>query len=365
MVFRSVVVFACLVAAWALAGHAAEFVFRDAIPGRGFAFPADHGKHPDFRTEWWYFTGNLESEKGQWGFQLTFFRRGLFQDEGAGKSAWRVRDLYPAHFALTDAARGRFFHTDLLSREGPGLAGAAQDDLDVYVKNWSARRTGDVFEIIASSGAHMLELTLAPQKPPVLHGDRGYSRKGDSESQASYYYSFTRLKAQGTLSFEGAVHRVTGHAWMDHEFGSSILQQDQVGWDWFSLQLDDGSELMVFRLRKKDGSSERPSGTLIPREGPAVDLTHERLVIQPTGSWASTKTKAVYPSGWKIEIPGRGIKLDVQPLIQDQELETGRSTQVVYWEGAAQVRGESGGKPVRGRGYVELTGYAHSMSGRL
>jgi predicted secreted hydrolase len=356
---------ACLVVLSVVPTRAAESQFQDAVPGRVFAFPRDHGKHPDFQTEWWYFTGNLDSENHSWGFQLTFFRRGLVREPVRKGSAWAVRDLYPAHFALTDVTRGQFFHTDLLSREGPGLAGAGSEDLNVFVKNWTGARQGETILLKAQKDKYALDVSLTAEKPPVLHGDSGFSRKGDSEKQASYYYSMTRLKVQGTITFDGQIRQVTGYAWMDHEFGSAILSENQVGWDWFSLQLDDGSELMAFHLLKKDGTFERPFGTFVSKQGETVSLGDDSIIIVPIGTWVSPRTGTKYPSGWKLEIPGKKISLEVTPLMHDQELVTGRSTAVTYWEGAVSVKGLTDGKPVSGRGYVELTGYAHSMAGRL
>jgi len=339
--------------------------FSQAVPGRLFAFPKDHGKHPDFLTEWWYFTGNLESKTGRWGFQLTFFRRSLVKVPPTRRSQWTVRDLYPAHFALTDISNRRFFHTELISREGPGLASAARDDLHVRVRDWSAARQGEQIRINVRERDYSLNLKLVSGKPPVLHGHGGYSRKSDSEGQASYYYSLTRLLASGTVTFQGVSHDVTGSAWMDHEFGSSILHQDQVGWDWFSLQLDDGSEFMVFRLRKKDGSFERPFGTFVPPEGPPVYLYDQPVEFRATGTWTSPHTGAVYPSGWSIVAAGLNLNVKISPALQDQELASGASTSIIYWEGSVEAEGSRDGKPVTGRGYVELTGYAHSLGGRL
>lgn len=339
--------------------------FREAVPGRVFAFPRDHGKHKEFQTEWWYFTGNLKSEKQEWGFQLTFFRRSLVMEPARKISSWGVRDVYPAHFALTDVEKSRFFHADLISREGPDLAGASQGDLSVYVRNWKAWRQGEKILIRAKERDFALELDLVEQKPATLHGDAGYSRKGEGETQASYYYSLTRLKAEGTLTFKGIEHAVTGLAWMDHEFGSGMLQKDQVGWDWFSLQLDDGTDLMVFHMRKKDGTFERAFGTLVEPDGRSSDLADRGIAISAKNTWTSPHTGAVYPSAWTIQIPEDRLNLEVRPLVYDQELITGRSTKIVYWEGTVSVQGSRDGKPVRGKGYVELTGYAHSLAGRL
>jgi len=340
-------------------------LFRDAEPGRSLVFPQDHGKHPDFQTEWWYFTGNLDSGSGKWGFHLTFFRRSFVQSRAEGASAWRVRDLYPGHLALTDVTNRKFFHGELLSREGPGLAGASEEDLSVRIKDWSAvRRENDIL-LRARQGDYALDLRLVPVKPVVLHGAGGYSRKGDAGGQASHYYSFSRMQVHGSIRFAGASHDVTGLAWMDHEFGSSILSEDQAGWDWFSLQLDDGSEIMVFHLRKKDGSFEQPFGTLITREGSAVDLADKNTTVSHNRTWASPRTGAVYPAEWSIVIPDSEISILVKPLVEDQELAATRSTRTIYWEGAVGVSGTVKGKAVEGRGYVELTGYAHSMAGRL
>ncbi len=361
-VFRFVVLIIFLAAAASVAGKS-DFI--DARPGRILAFPQDHGKHPEFQTEWWYFTGNLTSNDRLWGFQLTFFRRSMLKERAKRKSAWAVRDLYPAHFALTDITGRRFHHAELLSREGPGLAQAAPQGLNVRVKNWSAQQHGDAIRIKARQNGYALDLRLNPLKPLVLQGDRGYSRKGESDEQASYYYSFTRLQAAGTVTFEGISHKVTGPAWMDHEFGSSILLPDQAGWDWFSLQLDDGSEIMVFQLRKRNGSHERPFGTLVPRTGHPTDLEGRQIAISVTDTWTSPHTGATYPSGWIVEIPSEKIRLTIAPFFDDQELVASRSTGVRYWEGAVKVDGSANGLPVHGKGYAELTGYAHSMAGRL
>jgi predicted secreted hydrolase len=296
---------------------------------------------------------------------LTFFRRGLTNKPGPGGSAWRVVDLYPAHFAVTDVKNRRFFFHEILTREGPGLAAAAMDTLQVRVKDWAAELERNQIRIRAGAEGCTLELALTPTKPVVLHGQSGYSRKSDRQGQASYYYSYTRLDARGTLTFDGVTWPVTGLAWMDHEFGSSLLAEDQAGWDWFSLRLDEGTELMVFRMRKKDGTSEPPIGTSVARDGTSAYLKGRQVGISPTGSWTSPHTKAVYPSGWMIEVADEDLKLEVVPLVEDQELASGKSTNIVYWEGAVRATGYRNGKPVAGYGYVELTGYAHSMAGRL
>lgn len=340
--------------------------FRPAVPGRPWSFPADHGKHPDFLTEWWYFTGNLISQdRRDWGFQLTFFRRSMVHTARPASSKWAVRDVWPAHFALTNVHDRLFFHKELISREGPGLVEAAADRLMLRVGKWKAEQEGDVITLKAEADTHGLDLTLTPQKPLALHGEHGYSRKGADPSQASYYYSFTRLKAEGTLTFQGETRRVEGLAWMDHEFGSSILTPDQAGWDWFSFQLDNGEDLMVFRLRRKDGKPGQHFGSLMDKEGNIVGLSGKEMRVSSSGAWKSPDSGAVYPMRWRIEIPHLSLRLSVEPLIEAQEVIATRSTGVTYWEGAASASGERAGKPLKGRGYIELTGYAHSMGGRL
>lgn len=340
-------------------------LFEEVKPGKILKFPKDHGKHPDTQTEWWYFTGNLNSENNRWGFQLTFFRRSMLREKAFDKSAWGIRDIYPAHFAITDVNGGKFFHSELLSREGPGLAIAKDDDLHVAIRNWKAVRDGDNIRLYAAEANHGVELNLTPVKPIALHGENGFSRKGKDPSQASYYYSFTRMQASGTLTFDGKHYDVSGLVWMDHEFGSSILSGDQIGWDWFSIQLDDNTELMVFSLRNRKGIMEKPFGTLVLDDGKTVELSEKGIRIEPTGSWASPRTKTRYPSGWKVVVEDEEIELIVKPVIPDQELSTMGSVQVVYWEGAVDVSGKRKGKPIAGKGYVELVGYAHSMEGRL
>jgi len=339
--------------------------FLQADPNRVLQFPHDHGKHSDFHTEWWYFTGNLTSPQRDFGFQLTFFRRSLAAERPALDSSWTARDLYPAHFALTDKTGKRFFHFDIISREGPNLAGAAQGDLDVRVRDWSVKRENDKISLAAEQGHVGISLILTALKPITLHGKKGYSVKGENENQASHYYSYTRLAANGTINLDGKAYTVNGLAWMDHEFGSSILTEDQAGWDWFSLQLDDGTDLMVFHLRKKDGTLEKAFGTLVSPEGVSAYLVGKDIEILPKGKWKSDVTDALYPAEWIISLKGTDTVLEVTPAVSHQELAASRSTQVVYWEGAVNLRGSHHGKAVKGSGYAELTGYAHSMGGRL
>ncbi len=339
--------------------------FEKAKEGRVLSFPQDHGKHPSFETEWWYFTGNLTSADRKWGTQLTFFRRSLFDKNVNGSSSWSVRDLYPGHFAITDITGGNFFHSEIISREGPGLADAASDHLSVRVKDWRASMDGGAITLRAVDGPYEIDLSLTPEKPLILHGNNGFSVKGNDPDQASYYYSFTRLKAEGALVFNGSRFKVTGSMWMDHEFGSSILTPDQVGWDWFSLQFDNGTELMAFYLRRKDGANEKPFATFVDRLGKPTHLSGSSVSIKAGGSWVSPSTKAKYPNKWTIEIPEKKLRIIVSPAIKDQELSNLKSTQTSYWEGAVVATGVVDGEAVQGTGYVELTGYSKSMGGQL
>lgn len=340
--------------------------FLEASPDREILFPRDHGKHPGFETEWFYFTGHLESKEDKdWGFQVTFFRRTMFMDPPEKESAWVVRDLYPAHFAISDITAQTFFHTEMITREGPGLAEAALNRLDVRVKDWRATMENNQIRLKARSKGYSLDLVLSPLKPPVPHGDNGFSIKAGSGSQASHYYSFTRLQASGELSIGEKVFPVTGLAWMDHEFGSGIVLPDQSGWDWFSVQMDDHTELMVFNMRKRDQTKEKYFGTYVKADGSSMDLKNMTITIDALQKWQSPRTKAIYPSGWIISVKELGLDLEVQPLLKDQELVSEGATGIVYWEGAVRVEGRKKGARIRGQGYVELTGYAHPMAGRL
>jgi predicted secreted hydrolase len=333
---------------------------------RRWTFPEDHGSHPDYRTEWWYFTGNLEDAAGRpFGYQLTFFRQGIRFHVPDAATAWSLRDLYLAHFAVTDAAAGVFKAEDAVSRAGPGLAGAAEGCMDVWVLDWSARMSKRSIRLDAGAPSISLHLELTPTKPAVLHGRNGLSKKGPAVGQASYYTSITNLSSQGRLRAgdRGEV-AVKGTSWFDHEFGSNQLAEDQVGWDWFSLHLSDGRDLMVYLLRRRDGTVEpASSGTLVEADGTSRHLALEEIRVQVLDHWRSPRSGGRYPSRWNIVIPGAGIDLDLAPLLADQELVTEGSTGVVYWEGAVGGQGTSRGQSVSCEGYVELTGYAGSLGG--
>ena len=355
----------------AVATEEATRVFDTAVPGYEYRFPRDHGAHERFRTEWWYYTGHLTAADGRrFGFELTFFRRGIPPDQiQTLPSKWSLQQLYLAHFALTDLSSGRFYYADKVSRDGLGKAGAETGRLHVWVDRWSLRmedHPAPNHQLQAAIDSVAIDLTVVPEKPPIIHGRGGISRKGADPGQASHYYSLTRLATEGQIRVGTETVAVTGLSWMDHEFGSADLGRDVVGWDWFSLQLRDSTELMWYSLRRADGSADPVSnGTLIFADGRTQPLTARDLTVEPLDYWTSPRSKAKYPQQWRLTAPSMGINLDVRSLLADQELHTARSTRVTYWEGAVSATGQARGAAVTGRGYVELTGYAERFTQRL
>lgn len=335
-------------------------------------FPRDHGPHPDYRTEWWYYTGNLESEGGRrFGFQLTFFRSRLRPGKvpaGQTVSAWRTPHLYLAHAAVSDPESGRFRFAERLARAALGMAGASREEegARVVLGDWSARIEPKSHRLRAAADEFSLDLTLSPLKPPVRHGDGGYSRKGDGPERASCYYSFTRLQTAGTVRIDGRSWQVSGQSWMDHEFSSAPLEPGLVGWDWFSLQLSDGTELMLYLLRQADGAfSPHSAGTLVAVDGSPRHLAAADFTVTPLDTWKSPASGADYPARWRVQVKPLELDLVVTPLMAEQELQTPGSTQVTYWEGSVEATGRAGQKPLAARGFVELTGYAHPFDAPL
>ena len=340
--------------------------FRLALPGYTFSFPRDHYAHEDFRTEWWYYTGHLRTQGGEeYGYQVTFFRSGLAEAR-ANPSRWTARNLYLAHFALSDISRKTFRYFERVNRAAMGQAGAGEKEFRVWVGDWEVSGGGATQRVKAREGESALDLALIAEKSPVIHGENGVSRKGAGRGQASHYYSLTRLKTEGTLAVQGKAQPVTGSSWMDHEFGSATLAPGQVGWDWFSLQFDDGTELMLYLIRQADGRPDPHSaGTWVDKEGRASHLRRPDFAIEVLDRWASPRTKGVYPSKWRLRVPAIGLETTVVPAFPDQELDTAKSTQVIYWEGAVSATGTIAGRPLRGRGYVEMTGYAAPFQKKL
>jgi len=339
-----------------------------------FAWPRDHAAHDDYQTEWWYYTGHVTAAGGRrFGYELTFFRVGLRPGDpkpGATQSRWRGNELYPAHFALTDERGNAFFHAERFAREALGMGAASPDDLDVRALDWSlhgapaGRPDIERMTMHASAatpdGTNAIDFVQMPEKPPAVHGRGGVSRKSDCASCASHYYSYTRLHTSGSLVYHGARMAIDGLSWMDHEYGSSELEPNQAGWDWFAIQLSDRRELMLYRLRQKDGSvTPESSGSLIEPDGSVRYLERSAFSTTATGTWKSPHTGGTYPSGWRVRVPGAGIDVTLVPTVLDQEL-AGTSSGVSYWEGAVDVRDAAGA--LRGVGYVELTGYAGTVA---
>lgn len=341
--------------------------WRQAIAPWKWSFPRDHGAHLDFRTEWWYFTGNLRDSVGhRFGYQLTFFRQGVLPILKNPKEPWAIRDLYLAHFSLTDVSNHQFWFSERLSRKGPGLAGASEMDMDFWILNWGARMAGKKIKLEARHEGMGIALDLVPRKPIIFHGKNGLTQKGPRKGQASYYFSYPDLETKGTIKTPDTKTplQVQGISWFDHEFGSNQLAADQVGWDWFSLHLSDGQDLMIYLLRRKDGSIEpASSGTLVKRSGEGIHLKLSDLKIKIIDYWLSPQSGGKYPSRWQINIPSFNIEIEIKSLVSAQELLTKGSTGVIYWEGAVEGQGKSKDRPITCEGYVELTGYAGRLSG--
>ena len=323
---------------------------------RPLRFPEDHGAHPDHRTEWWYFTGNLRGEDGRdYGFQLTLFRSALAPSKPDKDSAWTTRQAWMGHFALTDVTAGEHRASERYQRGALGLAGASVRPVRVWLDDWEILSAGPerLFPLRLQAREPdkgiAIDLRLDAVKGHVLQGDRGYSRKGNDPANASRYYSYTRLQAAGEVAFGGRETRAAGSAWLDREWSTSALDAGQQGWDWFALQLDDGRDLMVYRLRRQDGATDRFSaGILVDREGRGRPLTAADFSLVPTRHWRSPQTGSRYPVAWQLEVPSAGLSLGVEARVDDQEM----PTTVRYWEGSVRVDGSASGV-----GYLEMTGY--------
>jgi predicted secreted hydrolase len=358
--------------------------FARADTPRAFRFPADHGPHPEYRTEWWYLTGNVRTATGRrFGYQITFFRSALAADPPAGSSPWRAHQAYMAHLALADVEAGRFHAFERFARGAAGLAGARAEPLRVWLEDWRLERvpaagpalrgaapplTGPIdaahppLRLRAADGDIALDLLLEPVKPPVFHGDAGLSRKGPEPGNASRYYSWTRVRTSGVLVVDGERQRVEGTSWLDREWGTTALSPGLAGWDWFALQMEDGSELMLYRMRREDGSADPFSGgSYVPASGPSLPLRAEDAAVTVTAHWTSGRTGARYPSAWRISVPAIRLDAEVRPVLADQEM----PLSVRYWEGAVTVTGRKAGQPVSGAGYVELTGYDAAARRRM
>jgi predicted secreted hydrolase len=337
--------------------------FSKAIEPRSWSFPRDHGRHDGFKTEWWYFTGNLRDPTGRpFGYQLTFFRTAYAPTATSRPSPWGMNDLYFAHAAISDLSGKSFVFKDRLQRGRHGLAMASDQTLDVSLQDWSAQLTGDTIKLSAKDDGFNIDLTCGEGRGPTLQGIGGVNAKGPNPGQASYYYSMTRLKTHGSLQIAGKTYTVDGQSWMDHEFSSNALSPQQVGWDWLGLTLDDGTDLMIYRLRNAGGGADYLSGTLIGSDAKPRYLAAEQLKLSGSNPWKSAASGGAYPQVWKLEITGRDA-LTIQSLLPNQELITPGSTDVNYFEGAVDVLNSRGNHV--GDGYLEMTGYAKPLAGAL
>ena len=330
--------------------------FKPLDPNQKISFPRDHGAHEDSRVEWWYVTGQLETASGKrLGYQLTFFRTGVTDDASPRNSAFAAKDVHLAHFARTDVSKGTFRFAERLHRDGPGAAYARAGRLSVANEDWRLEEAGGRLVLFAKDGGDELSLVLSPEKPPVLHGPNGISKKGPEPEAVSKYVSLTRLASAGWWTTGGSGEAVTGLSWFDHEWGSGSIGKETQGWDWFALHLLDGRDLMLYRLRG-DRASTFSSGSLVEKDGSVLSLSSQDFSIEEVARWKSPASGATYPARWVLRVPKAGLVLDVVPILADQELVTEKSTRVTYWEGACDVR-TSAGAPA-GRAYVEMTGYA-------
>jgi predicted secreted hydrolase len=341
-----------------------------------FHFPQDHGAHPGYQSEWWYYTGHVRTHDGRrFGYELTFFRVGLHAGDPPPlptQSHWRGNELYPAHFALTDESGKSFYHVDRFAREALGMGHAAVGRLDVRANDWTLvgvpQGAADIERMVLHAGEtepggrNAIDFVQLPEKRPAIHGHGGVSRKAACASCASHYYSYTRLRTSGTLTYRGERMRVEGLSWMDHEYGSAELQPNQAGWDWFALQLDDKRELMLYLLRQKDGSvTPQSSGSVVAPNGSVRYLGRDAFLIDVLGHWKSPHTAATYPSGWRVRVPSERLDITLSPTVLDQELAGTSGGGISYWEGSVDIRSAATAIPL-GLGYVELTGYAGALS---
>lgn len=354
--------------------------FAVALPGYKYSFPRDHGSHPAYASEWWYYTGHLETPdaKHSFGYQLTFFRVALASEEPKRASAWATRDVIFAHLALTDQTGKKFYYDDRISRAALQLAGAQSADLKraprIWLGNWNLQFTGKGNDqTISAKGVARkpdsadgmstpfgVTLTQQALKAPVINGINGVSQKSSGAVNASHYYAFTRLATRGTVQIGEEKYSVSGQSWFDHEFGSSRMSPGQTGWDWFSIQLSDGRELMLYQLRDKNGAPTKySSGTLVEINGAARHLRLDEFTIEVLSRWQSPRSGGDYPARWRVKVPGEKLTLEIEPTLADQELDTSHSTNVIYWEGSANVTGTQNGRAIFGKAYVELTGYAN------
>ena len=370
--------------------------FARALEPIKFQFPRDHLSHPAFKTEWWYISGNistgnlktanvteadaLQEKNRAFAYQFTLFRFALHPEKRAieNSSAWRSRHIYMAHISLTDINKEKFYQQERFSRDGLGLAGAddtesslqknaegslhynAEGSIQFWLNDWQAKSIAAdrlfPLKLNIRDPQFTLNLQLESSKPLVLQGEQGLSQK--SSEHASYYYSYTRLFSQGTITIGDEVFRVSGNSWFDREWSTSSLGEDQQGWDWFALHLDDGSDLMLYQMRKNDGTKDRySSGTFVDQQGGSQTLSSRQFQLQALEFWQSPASGIRYPIKWQVLIPEQSINLIVSTKVRHQEWSKAEGFSFNYWEGAVEVSGEKDQKPISGSGYLEMTGY--------
>lgn len=342
-------------------GEGVRAGFERAREARELRFPEDHSPHPDFRTEWWYFTGNVSTAGGrQFGYQVTIFRIGVTAGVESRRSAWATNQIYMGHVGLTDVQAGEHSFEERFARGAAGLAGAESAPFRVWIEGWEVRQTGDrirhqvpELRITATLQGGAIDLTLEAAKPLVLQGNRGLSRKGPEPGNASFYYSSTRMKTHGAITTGGTRQAVSGTSWMDREWSTSALGPGVEGWDWFALQLSDSTEIMYYQLRRHDGAPDAFSkGSLIAPDGTPDPLALSDVALRVTDRWSSPAGVS-YPSGWRLQVPSRGVDLTITPKVKAQLMDVS----VKYWEGTVAIEGVRNGNTVRGSGYAELAGY--------
>ncbi|HEY4979451.1 MAG TPA: lipocalin-like domain-containing protein [Candidatus Acidoferrum sp.] len=333
--------------------------YKTALPGYRYEFPRDHFSHPQYQTEWWYFTGNVTASDGhRFGFELTFFRQGVNREPSDGKT-WDIQDVYLAHLALSDIDGGTFYHTERFNRAGPGIAGIDEVKQKIWNGNWDVSWNGSDQQLSAVDSRFNFSLLLQPEKSPVIHGENGVSQKAEGAGRASHYISFTRLNTSGSIEVQRKIYKVSGLTWMDHEFFTHQLETIQIGWDWLSIQLADHSEIMLYQIRRKDGSIDPfSSGTYVDEHGKSTALHSSDFVLTPYGeTWKSPSTSATYPIQWKIAIPKLGVELESKTDLKSQEIPGQTKIAPSYWEGAIRLAGHRGAAKLDGVGYLEMTGY--------
>jgi predicted secreted hydrolase len=354
-IYFAVAIILIMARALASLASAEETRYADVVRDHKLTFPQDHGAHPDFRTEWWYVTGQVETSSGTpLGFQVTFFRSrtGVGEDS---KSKFAPKQILFAHAAIADARHGKLRHDEKIARVGFGnhtKVGA----MDIALNKWTMKMADNIISARISSKNFSFDLLLTPSQPPILQGENGYSQKGSNPKQASYYVSFAQVKVSGKVIVDGKAETVTGKAWFDHEWSSEYLASDAAGWDWLGANLDDGGALMAFQMRGADGKALWAGGTRVMPDGKVSKMSPQQITFTPLQTWRSPRTSATYPVAMRVDVANESFEL--RPWMNDQELDSSRSTGITYWEGATDLIQN---KQRVGRGYLELTGYAKKL----